>query len=132
MINPISLGVSGLLAASKRADVAASNIANADTTGNLDGSGQKAYQAALVVTESVAGGGVKAVALPRNPSFVPSYEPGSPFANSDGLVAAPNVNLDEELINLKVAEQAYKANAQSIRAGREMQDALLDAVNKKA
>lgn len=131
MINPISLGVSGLLAAAKKANAAASNIANADTTGKLDGTGPKAYDPVSVVTESVAGGGVKAVEVTRNPSFVPSYEPDSPFANPDGLVASPNVNLDEELVNLKAAEQAYKANVQSIRAGRAMHDALLDAVDKK-
>ena len=131
MINPISLGVCGLLAASKKAAVAAENIANASTTGRLDGTNPNAYQAASVVTESISGGGVQAVAVPRTPAFVPSFEPDNPFANSDGLVAAPNVNIDEELINLKVAEQAYKANAQSIRAGREMHDTLLDAVNKK-
>ena len=131
MINPVSLGVSGLLAASKKAGVAAENIANASSNGKLDGTGPKAYEASSVVTESVAGGGVQAVKVPRTPSFVPSYDPDSPFANSDGLVAAPNVNLDEELINLKIAEQAYKANAQSIRTGIEMHDTLLDAINKK-
>lgn len=132
MINPIYLNVSGLVASAKKAGVAASNIANASTTGSLDNpqAGQP-YSALDSVTQSVAGGGVVTTVVPRNPGFVPSFEPGSPFANSDGLVAAPNVNLDEELINLVSAEQTYKANAVALSRSKDMHDELMQALDKK-
>ena len=67
--------------------------------------------------------------LNRDPAFVPSFSPDSPFADEQGLVNAPNVSLDEEMVNLKIAEHAYKANAQVIKTSSEMQDALRDALN---
>jgi flagellar hook-associated protein FlgK len=40
---------------------------------------------------------------------------------------ASTVNLDEELVTIKIAEQSYKANAQVLRTSRDMQDELLKA-----
>ncbi len=132
MINPLSLGLSGLMAASKKAQVSAGNIANAGTTGSLDpAQGPKPYEAQETVITSVAGGGVTAASVSRQPGFVPSYEPDSPFADQDGMVGAPNVNIEEDMINLKAAEQAYKANAQTIRVAKDMSEELLNALDKK-
>lgn len=132
MINPLSLGLSGLMAAAKKTQVGSSNIANADTAGALDPrNGPKPYEALETSVTSVADGGVRAVAVTRTPGFVPSYAPDSPYADSEGMIGVPNVNLDEELVNLKAAEQAYKANAQVIRAAKDMSDELLTALDKK-
>ena len=120
------------MAASKKAQVSAGNIANAGTTGALDpANGPKPYEAQETVTTSVAGGGVSAASVSRQPGFIPSYEPNSPFADQDGMVGAPNVNIEEDMINLKVAEQAYKANAQTIRVAKDMSEELLKAIDKK-
>jgi flagellar basal-body rod protein FlgC len=133
MINPLSTSVSGLVAASKKIADVASNVANAGTEGSLDKSSpNQPYTAVSNVTESVPGGGVVATSVPRNPAYVPSYSPDSPFANEQGMVGVPNVNLDEELITMKIAEQAYKANAQVIRTASEMQDELIRALDEKA
>ena len=133
MINPISVSVSGLQAASKKAEVTANNIVNADTVGSRDpNSPQQAYKPQTVQNLSVEGGGVRAVSLDRQPSFVPSYSPDSPFADEEGLINAPNVNLDEELINLKLAENAYKANTVALKTGIEMADTLREALDTKS
>lgn len=133
MINPLSTSLSGLMAASKKASVAAENIANAGSSGSTDSAGgQQAYAAKITENVSTASGGVKAVVLNRTPAFVPSYEPDSPFANEDGIVNSPNVNLDEELMNIKVAEQSYKANVTALKAGLHMQDTLQDALDNKS
>jgi flagellar basal-body rod protein FlgC len=133
MINPLSVPISGLMSSSKKANVAASNIVNADVTGSTDvKSSNQAYKPQDTLDVSVTGGGVKTVSLDRNPSFIPSYEPNSPFADSEGLVNSPNVNLDEELINLKIAENAYKANITALKAGISMQDTLQEALDTKS
>lgn len=133
MINPISTSISGLMAASKKVEVAATNIVNADVVGSTDpDSPNQAYSAQVTQDLSTAGGGVRTVSLNRTPAFVPSYEPDSVFADSEGLVNSPNVNLDEELINMKVAENAYQANAQVIKTGLEMQDTLREALDHEA
>lgn len=133
MINPVSSSISGLMAAAKKVQVASNNIVNADSSGSLDpNSPDQPYAAQVTQDTSTAGGGVRTVSLNRNPPFVPSFEPDSPFANSEGMVAAPNVSLDEELMNMKIAEHAYKANAQALKTGLEMQNTLMDAINHKS
>lgn len=132
MINPLSLSLSGLMATSRKAADAAGNIVNASSSGSPDPSSPvRPYQPVDTVIKPGPGGGVIAASTPRTPAFVPSYEPGQPFADENGMVAAPNVNLDEELINLKVAEQAYKANAQVLKVSRTLQDELLTAIDRK-
>jgi len=137
MINPISIALTGLVSSSKKAEVAAGNIANVSTVGSTDPENPfQAYSAKVTADKSLTvggtGSGVQTVVLNRNPPFVPSFWPDSPFADENGMVNAPNVNLDEELVNLKSAEMSYKANAQVVRTGKEMQDSLINALNHKA
>ena len=123
MINPLSTSVSGLMAAARKATVAASNIANADVIGSTDpNSPDQAYSARVTQDTSTAGGGVQTSVLTRNSPFVPSYSPDSPLADAQGVVNAPNVNLDEELITLKQAENAYKANSLVSKLTKELLD----------
>lgn len=121
------------MAASRKVGVATENIVNADVVGSTDpNSTNQAYAAQTTQDVSTAGGGVKTVSLNRTPPFVPSFEPDSPFADSEGLVNAPNVNLDEELVNTKIAENAYQANLAALKVGIQMQDTLRDALDHKS
>ena len=121
------------MAASKKVAVAATNVANADVVGSTDPtSPNQAYAAQTTQDISTAGGGVKTVSLNRTPAFVPSFEPDSPFADSNGMVNAPNVNLDEELVNTKIAENAYQANLMAMRTSIDMQNTLRDALDHKS
>lgn len=137
MINAIQIALSGLQAASKRADASASNIANISTSGSLEPGGQAPYSA-LTTTETALtdqdgnGLGVSAENRPAAKPFVPAYNPDSPFANSEGLIGVPNVDLAGEIVNLKLAETAYKANAKTIKAASDMQDELLHALDRDA
>ncbi len=133
MINPLSVPLSGLMSASKKANIAASNIANADVTGSTDSNdARQAYKAQVTQDLSLTGGGIQTVSLDRNPPFVPSYAPDSPFADSDGMVNTPNVNLDEELINLKIADNAYKSNLTALKTEISMHETLQEALNTKS
>lgn len=133
MIGAITTALSGLLAATKRADASAENIANAYTAGALDeADGPAPYSARTVVQETREGGGVVAKNVEKDPGYVPAYDPGSPFANEDGLVGAPNVDLVEEAVNLKLAETAYKANITTIKVAGEMSDELLKTFDDEA
>lgn len=133
MINTISTSVSGLMAAGKKMSVAANNIANVSTVGSLDPSApEQPYHALTTVDQSTAGGGVQTVSLERNPPFFPIYSPDSPFADAEGLVGAPNVNLDEELTKTILAKQSYTANAKVIGTSQRMHESLMDAIDQKA
>lgn len=133
MIGAISTALTGLLAASKRADASASNIANMSTAGSVDGTGTYLpYQAQTTVQTANAGGGVTATNVPKQPGIVNVFAPDSPFANSDGLVAVPNVDLAEEAVNLKLAELSYKANISVLKTAEDMTEELLKTVDRTA
>jgi flagellar basal-body rod protein FlgC len=129
----LSIAASGLAAASLRLEVSASNVANSLDTGPLPGTNAAnaanfppAYTPLRVDQTAAADGGTAATMTPISPRFVPSFEPGAPFADQNGLVAAPNVDLANELVQQIVARYAFAANARVIRVESEMMKTLLD------
>lgn len=130
MIDAIRTALSGLVAAGTKAATAASNIANAHTTGAVSG-GKAPYTPVDAVNTATEGGGVQANVVPRRPAFVPSYDPSSPFADAQGLIGAPNVSYEQEIVSLKQAELSYKANIKVIETATELQDELIDAFDEK-
>jgi flagellar basal-body rod protein FlgC len=138
MINAIQIALSGLNAASRKADAAASNIANLTTSGALDpADGPAPYNAVTAVQTAITGQngeslGVRSDVVPTNRPFVPAYDPDSPFANSDGLIGTPNVDLATEIVNLQLASTTYKANAKTIEVTAALQDELLSIFDRDA
>lgn len=139
-----SIARSGLSAASLRVNVAASNIANVRTTGPLPASGasagagssstSSAYPAAYVPLRvdqvdqssgSTPGGTIATVSM-VSPSYTRQSDPSAPYANQDGLVAAPNVDLASEFVQLATAKYSFIANAKVIQAYSETTESLLD------
>lgn len=127
-------------------NVAASNIANVQTTGPLPASGASTsagagssgiaptFPAAYVplrvdqVSQSSGStpGGTIATVSTVSPSYIAQSDPSAPFANQDGLVAAPNVDLASEFVELATAKYSFIANAKVIQAYSETTDSLLD------
>jgi len=135
MSETLTIAVSGMKAAVARVMNAASNLVNASSTGRLPStSGEKAtsYQPTDVVTLSDSAGdnnlGVHTKVVARDPAYTVAPDPRSPDANTQGLVAAPNVDIASELIDMKMAELSYKANARVIRAQTNMDKDLLDTL----
>lgn len=136
MISAIQTALSGLLAATKRVEAGASNIANQQTAGSLDDPENAPYTPLTVQQETLKGTdgqsfGVKAEFAPRNPAFVPAYDPDSPFADENGVIGLPNVDLAEEAVNLTIAKAAYKASLAVIKTADEMQEDLLRITDKR-
>ena len=113
-----------------RLDVISQNIANAQTTKDVDG---KPYQRRVVVFEtalqSAMSGESDGSNLPtiqvakierdsRPPVQV--YEPGNPDADSHGMVSMPNVNIHEEMADLISASRTYEANLAVVKNARTM------------
>lgn len=139
MIHSLNTSISGLTAAVKRASAAASNIANAGSTLSIDpvlqisgadADGQSdaysGYRPVRIQQKTVVGGGTEAVARPVEPPFAPVVDPGHPDADADGVVKLPNVSLVEELVELKRAHHAYKANLAVIRTVDDLLGTLVD------
>jgi flagellar basal-body rod protein FlgC len=145
-MSTLSIATSGLSAASLRLEVTASNIANALATGPLPANGapnaaggaagssnSSSFSAYVPLqvnqidqTNGSTPGGTAAVVSTVTPSFVPQFDPGSPFANQDGLVAAPNVDLATQFVQLLTAKYTFAANAKVIQAYDNTTKSLLD------
>lgn len=137
MLNTIQVALSGLQAASNRLNASASNIANISTTGSLDGSTQAPYQALTTTQSAVSNGqsegaGVRSEIVTANRPFVPAYDPDSPFADENGVIGVPNVNLTEEAVQLNLAKTSYKANIGTLKVAEELSDELLSIFDEEA
>ena len=128
-----TIALSGMNAAARRLEVSASNVANVMSDGALPGANgtvpagaPTAYAPLEVVQTASAGGGTQTSVTTVTPSTTAVYDPQAPFANQDGLVAAPNVDLSQELVGQMVARYSFAANATVMRADDRMTKTLLD------
>ena len=130
MDSAMRIAASGMAAAITSLTATASNVANAATTGPVpDGArpAENIYQPATVVATSLSDGGVAATVI-RAPSYSISYQPASPFANVQGMVAAPNIDLATQMVNQISASVAFRANAKVFLIAARNQKMLLDMV----
>ncbi len=137
MIGSIGIALSGLEAATRRLNTTASNIANITTTGSLQEGQQQPYTPLTTTQQAVTDSngnpvGVSSQVVPRNNPFVPAFSPDSPFADENGIIGAPNINLAEEAVNLIVTENIYKANLATLQTAQELSDELLGIFDEKA
>lgn len=130
MLSAISIGLSGLRAAETRLDATASNVANANTTGQVPGPGatRPVFAPVRVELSEAAGGGVSARAVRDTSAYTNTYDPTSPDANASGLVASPDVDLVSEAVDLITAKVQYEASARIIKAAEDLQKAALDTL----
>src|SRR3954462_9713104 len=112
-----------------RMDVISQNIANVNTTHGPDG---KPYQRQHVVFETVlqqqqagdANGHAELVQVSkivkdhRAPKMI--YNPGHPDADAGGMVAMPDINMQEEMVDLIAASRSFEANLAVVKNARSL------------
>ena len=114
-----------------RMDVVSQNIANVNTTRGLNG---KPYERQQVVFEAVLRDQLNAPTTPgasaqmvhvakvenahRPPRLV--HQPGHPDADANGMVAMPNINIHEEMVDLMAASRSFEANLSVVKTARAM------------
>ncbi|MBI1302089.1 MAG: flagellar biosynthesis protein FlgC [Alphaproteobacteria bacterium] len=130
MVGAINIGISGLQAALTRLNASAANIANFSTVGSLNDPDNAPYTP-RVTYQTQGNGGVLANTVSRDPAFVPAFDADSPFADENGLIGVPNIDLTSEIVNLKLAELSYKANVQTIEASSNLFEELLDTFDER-
>lgn len=129
--------LSGMQAASLRLTAAASNIANANSNGALPTPGQatmsgaqQPYQPVQVEQSSVTGpdgtGGTVATLRNVSPAYVAVSDPSASYANDQGMVAAPNVDMLTEILNMMLAEKDFELNAKVVQSVNDMVKKLYD------
>jgi flagellar basal-body rod protein FlgC len=128
-----TIALSGMNAAARRLEVSASNVANVMSTGALpDVNGAvpagapRAYAPLELVQTASAGGGTQTTVTTATPSTTAVSDPRAPFANQNGLVAAPNVDLAGEMVSQLIASYSFAANAAVMKADDRMTKTLLN------
>src|SRR5581483_4355293 len=129
----LELSGSALLAQRQRAEVVASNLANAETTQTPAGGPYRRQQvvfravpasefakklSARVDEHATAVRVEQVVADPAPP--VKRFDPGNPHADADGYVLYPSVNPVEEMVDLMNSARSYQLNASVVQATKAM------------
>jgi flagellar basal-body rod protein FlgC len=113
-----------------RMEVISQNIANANTTRDVNG---LPYQRQQVVFETVlnqqfdgspngaAPSGIQVARIEKDqraPRLV--FDPGHKDADANGMVAMPDINIHEEMADLITAQRAFEANLAVVRNAKAM------------
>ena len=123
-----NITASGMSAQRLRVQLAASNIANSETTRTAEGGPYRRKEAvfqSILMGETrdgtpLTGVVVAGVQASKDP-FITKYDPNHPDADAAGMVAFPNVNPVEEMVNLTEASRSFEANIAVVRSVRTME-----------
>jgi len=133
----MNVSAAGLSAQRTRLNIAASNLANTETTRTPDGGpyrrrmvmlGAVPFEQAFEQIRGADLGGkegqvhsVEVVSIEADgsePRLV--YNPDHPDARQDGYVAMPNVNPITEMVDLLTTSRSYEANVSALKATKSM------------
>lgn len=128
LLTGIQSSASALDAERMRMDIISQNIANVNTTKGVDG---KPYQRQEVVFENVlqsqqsadgATPGMIRIARVQKDSSPPRlvYNPGHPDADSNGMVAMPDINMHREMVDMISSSRSYEANLAVVKNARSL------------
>ncbi len=139
LLDVFNVSGSAMSAQSVRLNTTASNLANAQSVSNSLGTTYRARHPVFAAVQAdvlqEAGGmetglspsrGVRVLGIVE--SDAPPdlrYEPDHPYADEQGYVAYPNVNVVEEMANMISASRSFQVNVQTMQAAREMATRLL-------
>jgi flagellar basal-body rod protein FlgC len=132
----ISASATALDVERTRIEVAVSNMANAESTRSADGQPYRRRDV-MLASESTqtfedalghAGAvGVRVAGIVQDQTpFRRRYEPSHPDADGEGFVMLPNVDAEQEMVDMLGAARAYQANIAAISMIREMVAKSLD------
>jgi len=138
LLTAIKISASGMAAQRTRLNVLSSNLANANSTKNAEGTGPYKRKDPIFqeisaeqfdkhldrASKSMSGVKVSAVVEDETPG-ARLYDPSHPDADQDGYVMMPNVNPVTELTDIMSTSSAYEANVSAIRTARDMISAAL-------
>jgi flagellar basal-body rod protein FlgC len=138
MFGVLDISAAGMDVQQARLEVAASNIANARTTGK-DGATYKpltvVVHSAIAEAQGPAGTPVSTASLPMPvvsqvvqqdvaPKLV--YDPGHPDADEKGMVALPGVDPVTSMLDLVSISRGYEANLRAFDITRSLLQRTLD------
>lgn len=131
LIPALNISASGLQAERARMRVSANNLANANSTNDVNGGPYRrrelVFQAAF--KDAMSGGdslndlnGVKIESMATDDKTTPLrvYAPYHPNADAEGMVDMPNIQPINEMVDMISATRSYEANLAVIKQSKEM------------
>jgi flagellar basal-body rod protein FlgC len=113
-------------------DAIADNIANANT---VRPAGEEAFAARYIVAEAIdygnaAAPGVGNGARVNRVAWGPTegrlvHAPDHPFADADGMIRLPDIDMNEQMTSLIVAQRGYQANISVVERARNAYESAL-------
>lgn len=130
MYGLLDVSTSGMIAQRTRVEVATANIANANSILDPNGNNEPfRRRIAMLAPGDPVSGDPMGVHVARidlaDGEFRPRYMPGSPFANEQGMVYTPDIDITTETVNAIEASRAYEANIMAAEATKAMLSASL-------
>lgn len=123
ILNVFTIAGSALSAQSARLNAVSSNLANADSVAGSDGQPYRAKQVIFAATPigTEGGQGVRVTQVVESAAPLRlTYDPKSPYANEQGYVSMPNVNVVEEMVNMISASRSYQTNAEMMNTAKSL------------
>jgi flagellar basal-body rod protein FlgC len=118
------LSAQGMAAQMKFLEAIAANIANAEMTETAEGGPFRRRIAVLDIDPQEGVLRTRVVEDDRPGRLI--YDPAHPHANEEGFVEYPNIDLNEELVDLMIARRIHQANATVFQAAKGMLRSALD------
>lgn len=128
MFSIFEISASAMTAQSQRMNVAASNMANADSIAGPDGETYRAKQVrfeAQMQDESGIGGVKVAEVVEDQSPLRREYDPNNPLADEEGYVTKPNVDVVNEVVNMTSASRNYQANVEVMQTSKQLLQAAM-------
>ena len=113
MFDSLDIGASALMAQRTRMNCIAGNMANLNTLCNQKGEPIPYRRRIAFFQKGTADGrpGVHVASVEEDPSpFQMRHDPGNKFADKDGNVKYPNIDMATEYVDMLEASRAYEAN----------------------
>ena len=138
ILSAFQISGSGLKAERARLNVAAMNLANANTTRTIEGGPYKAKSVVFGAkrldnfqeelnrsTDKLRKVEVVEV-VEDDKEFKAVYDPSHPDADENGVVLLPNVDVPEQMVDMISAKRGYEANVSAIESIKSMALKALD------
>ena len=137
--NIMSISSAAMDAQTARINLAASNVANADT---VDSSPEKAFKAKRACFKTVledqvylgsnlVKGGVQVSGVKEDNTANPQrYEPNHPLANDEGFVFASNVNVMTEMVDMKAATRSFESAVEASNTAKRLMMRTIEMMQK--
>ena len=131
MFGAMAASASGLTVFRTFLDATSNNIANMQSMGDTADGTTDAFKTELVVAQAGAEGdgsrGARVTSIERRADEMgrPVFDPEHPYADENGIVTYPGVDLSEQMVNMVVAQRGYQANVTAIQYARDAYQAAL-------